>query len=46
MAAVPFALEDLSMTTIFTMIFGLVLVSFGGGALAAYYADEDRKKEK
>ena len=66
------AIEDLSTTTIFMMIFGLVrararagtargdaaprggdsgrpaqvLLSFGGGALAAYIYDEDRKKDK
>lgn len=43
---VPMAIEDLSTTTIFLMIFGLVLISFGGGALAAYVYDEDRKKTK
>lgn len=62
---VAYAIEDLSTTTIFMMIFGLaraprlavravsaatppraqVLLSFGGGALAAYIYDEDRKKK-
>eukprot|EP00631_Chrysoreinhardia_giraudii_P004023 CAMPEP_0197413640 /NCGR_PEP_ID=MMETSP1170-20131217/499_1 /TAXON_ID=54406 /ORGANISM="Sarcinochrysis sp, Strain CCMP770" /LENGTH=72 /DNA_ID=CAMNT_0042940255 /DNA_START=44 /DNA_END=263 /DNA_ORIENTATION=+ len=41
----PLAIEDLSTTTIFMMIFGLVLFSFGGGALAAYVFDKDRKKD-
>lgn len=40
------AIEDLSATTIFMLIFGLVLVSFGGGALAAYYYDDDRIAQK
>ena len=40
------ALEDLSTATIFMMIFGLVLLSFGGGAIAAFYLDEDRKGDK
>jgi len=43
---VTLALEDLSTMTIFLMIFGLVLFSFGGGAVAAYVMDEDRKKDK
>ena len=67
MLIVTHAIEDLSTTTIFMMIFGLarrrrpcrgarglrahtcdpqVLLSFGGGALAAYVYDEDRKKDK
>jgi len=40
------ALEELTTTNIFLMIFGLVLLSFGGGAIAAYVLDEDRKKDK
>ena len=42
---VDLGIEDFSTTTIFLMIFGLVVMSFGGGALAAFILDEDRKKK-
>ena len=40
------AVEDFSTLTIVFMILGVVLASFGGGALAAYLTDSDRRKKR